>query len=239
MLLGLALALGLVAWVSQRQRAASSAPIGLFTSLPILWNDSPDLASELRSDNAVHWAKAVLAGHGRVVALDLLTDAPGPRSLAGLRRLVIAQPRALSPQENVALDNWVRGGGQLLMLTDPAYTEESRFALGDPRRPQAAALLSPILTRWGLELQFEAAQSLEETDRAVMGVPIPVILPGRFLTRGQSNCRLWAEGLAVTCAIGRGRVLALADAALLERADPTGRRATAFGQLLDSAFLAH
>ena len=239
MLFGLALALGLIAWLSQRQRAASSVPIGLFTSLPILWNDSPDLASELRSDSAAHWAKAVLAGHGRVVALDLLTTAPGPRSLAGIGRLVIAQPRPLSPQENVALDNWVRGGGQLLLLADPAYTEESHFALGDPRRPQAAALLSPILTRWGLELQFDAGQPLEETERAVMGVPVPVVLPGRFLTRGQTNCRLWSEGLAVTCAIGRGRVLALADAALLERADPTGQRATAFGEMLDSAFLAH
>ena len=215
-----------------------SAPIGLFTSLPILWNDTPDLAEQLRSDSAAHWAKSVLAEHGQVVALDVLSTAPGPRSLAGLKRLVIAQPRVLSPQENVALDDWVRGGGQLLLLADPAYTEESPFALGDPRRPQSAALLSPILTRWGLELQFDAGQPLEETSREVMGVMVPVILPGRFLTRGQANCRLWGEGLAVTCAIGRGRVLAVADAALLERDDPSGQRASTLGQMLDSAFVA-
>lgn len=238
-LFGLALALGLIAWLSQHQRLVRSAPIGLFTSLPLLWNDTPDLGSELRSDSAAHWAKAVLAAHGQVVAIDALTIAPGPRSLAGLRRLIIAQPRVLSPQENVALDEWVHGGGRLLLLADPAYTEESPFALGDPRRPQTAALLSPILTRWGLELQFDAGQALDETSREVMGVEVPVVLPGRFLTRGQANCRLWGEGLAVTCAIGRGRVVAVADAALLERADPSGQRASAFGQLLDSAFLAH
>jgi hypothetical protein len=238
-LFGLALALGLIAWRSQHKPVPPSTPIGLFTSLPILWGNTPDLTSELRGERAAHWAKAVLTEHGQVVALDTLTSAPGPRSLAGLRRLIIAQPRALSPQENLALDDWVRSGGHLLLLADPAYTEESPFALGDPRRPQATALLSPILTRWGLELQFDADQPLAETDREVMGVAVPVILPGRFLTRGQANCRLWGEGLAVTCAIGRGRVFAVADAALLERDDPSGQRANAFGQLLDSAFLAH
>ena len=239
MLVGLALALGLIAWFSQQQRAAPSAPIGLFTSLPILWNNGPDLASELRSDSPAHWAKAVLAEHGQVIALDVLTAVPGPRSLAGLSRLVIAQPRVFSPQENVALDNWVRGGGRLLLLADPAYTEESRLGLGDPRRPQTAALLSPILSRWGLELQFDADQPLAEHSREVMGVTVPVILPGRFTTRGQANCRLWGEGLVVTCAIGQGRVFAVADATLLERDDPSGQRASAFGQMLDSAFVAH
>ena len=239
MLLGaLALALGLIAWLSQHTAKPPSEPIGLFTSLPVLWNDNPDLGHELRNDNPAHWAKAVLAEHGKIVALDVLTTAPGPRSLAGLGRLVIAQPRVLSPQENVALDDWVRGGGRLLLLADPAYTGESRLALGDPRRPQTAALLSPILTRWGLELQFDADQPLAEHDRDVMGLTVPVALPGRFLTRGQANCRLWGEGLAVTCAIGQGRVFALADAALLERDDPSGQRASAFGRMLDSAFLA-
>ena len=100
-------------------------------------------------------------------------------------------------------------------------------------------MLSPILTRWGLELQFDADQPLAAQDRDVMGMSVPVVLPGRFLTRGQANCRLWDEGLAVTCAIGKGRVFALADAALLERDDPAGQRSKAFGQMLDSAFLAH
>ena len=209
----------------------------MFTSLPLLWGDTAALYGELREDQPPHWAKAALARHGQVVPLDALTLAPGPRSLAGIKRLVIAQPRVLAPTENVALDAWVRGGGQLLLLADPAYTEESPYPIGDPRRPQATAMLSPILARWGLELQFDASQPLELRDRDVMGVAVPTILAGTFATHGQANCRLWGDGLAVTCAIGRGRVLALADAALLERDDPASEHARAFGLLLDSAFL--
>ena len=236
------LALGLIAWLNLRTQPAPTKPIGVFTSLPLLWTGAPDLGGELRADQPPHWAKAVLAQHGRVQPLDTLTLTltltPGPGSLAGVAQLVIAQPRVLSPAENVALDGWVRGGGQLLLLADPAYTEESTYPLGDPRRPQSAAMLSPILTRWGLELQFDAGQPLEPRDRDVMGVMVPTVLAGTFATRGQANCRLWADGLAVTCAIGKGRVVALADAALLERDDPAAARARAFGLLLDSAFLA-
>ena len=233
--LGLALALGLIGWFSLHRPQAPTKPIGLFTSLPLVWSEEPGIGGELRGDQAPHWAKTALARQGAVVPLDTLT--PAPRSLSGLSRLVIAQPRALSPTENVALDAWVRGGGQLLLLADPAWTEESSYPIGDPRRPQAAAMLSPILARWGLQLQFDAAQPLEQHDRKVMGFTIPTVLAGTFVTRGQANCRLWGEGLAVTCAIGKGRVFALADAAVLEREDPDGRRARAFENLLDSAFV--
>ena len=210
--------------------------MALFTSLPLLWTGSGDLGSELQSDTPSHWAKAVLAQHGKIVPLDSLTG-DGRNPLTGITRLVIAQPRPFSPQENVALDNWIRGGGQLLLLADPAYTEDSPLAVGDLRRPQATVMLSPILKRWGLELQFDDAQTLGETTREVMGLAVPVNLPGRFETRGQAGCKLWGDGLAVTCSIGRGRVIALADAALLERDDPSGSRPRVFGALLDSAFI--
>jgi hypothetical protein len=168
----------------------------------------------------------------------MLAGPPGRAPLDKLARLVIAQPRPLSPQENVALDDWVKRGGQLLLLADPALTEDSAYAIGDPRRPQAVVLLSPILTRWGLELRFDEAQPFGEVEREVMGMAIPVNLPGQFAAQGQANCRLWGEGLAVTCRVGKGRVVALADAAVLEREDPGGSRAVAFDWLLDAAFAA-
>ena len=236
-LLGLALALGLIGWFGSHRTPTPTRSIGLFTSLPLLWSDSADLGGELRADKQSHWAKAVLGQRGRVVPLDTLVSASGPGPLAGMTALVIAQPRVLSPAENVALDGWVRRGGHLLLLADPSWTEESAYPLGDPRRPQAAAMLSPILARWGLELMFDAAQPLELRERDVMGVSVPTVLAGTFATRGQGNCRLWGDGLAVTCAIGQGRVFALADAAVLERDDPDGHRAKAFRALLESAFL--
>lgn len=209
-----------------------------------MWSDNPDLGAEIAPDAPRHWAKAVLAQHGRLVALDTLANAgppgaPSPASpLAGISRLVMAQPRPLSPLENVALDTWVRGGGQLLLLADPALTEDSPLSFGDPRRPPAGTMLSPILARWGLTLHFDEVQPLGEATRDVMGLGVPVNLPGRFETRGQANCKLWTDGLAVTCAIGQGRVVALADAALLDRDDPTGTRPRLLGALLDSAFVA-
>lgn len=165
-------------------------------------------------------------------------DVLSPQSLRKIRALLIAQPRVLTPQENVALDNWVRAGGRLLLLADPALTEESAFPLGDPRRPQAVVLLSPILSRWGLDLVFDDRQPFGRHQREVMGVQVPVNLPGQLITRDQVNCRLWGEGLAATCAIGQGRVVVVADAALLERDDPAGQGGKALSWLLEAAFAA-
>ncbi|MFM5949152.1 MAG: ABC transporter [Novosphingobium sp.] len=228
---------GLVWWSAPRAQKPGE-PLGLFTTLPILWSESPDLSKALSPDETPHWARDLLIQTGPIEPLDMLSGPPGQAPLDRVRRLVMAQPRVLGPQENVALDTWVRGGGQLLLLADPALTEESAYPLTDPRRPQAVVLLSPILGRWGLDLRFDDSQQLGEVSRAVMGVPVPVNLPGHFMTRGQANCRLWADGLAVTCAIGKGRVVALADAAVLERDDPDGARAKALQSLLDAAFAA-
>lgn len=233
-----ALVLAALGWLGAGRGESRGEPIGLFTSLPILWADSPELGSELRPDAAPHWALKVFAARGKIEPLDMLAGSTGAAPLDKLRRLVIAQPRPLGPAENVALDDWVRGGGHLLLLADPALTQDSAFALGDPRRPQAVALLSPILGRWELDLLFDDSQTMGETSREVMGMATPVNLPGRFATRGQANCRLWADGLAVTCAIGKGRVVALADAAVLEPGDPSGTRSKAFAALLDAAFAA-
>ena len=230
------LALSGIGWLGHLRSTKGAEPIGLFTSLAILGSDSPDLGADLRGDQAPHWARGVLAQRGPLVPLDSLTGPPGHGPLDGLTRLVIAQPRPLSPAENVALDNWVRGGGNLLLLADPALTEDSAFAIGDPRRPQAVALLSPILGRWGLDLLFDDAQELGDVQREVLGAELPVNLTGHFATRGQANCRLWAGGLAVTCKIGQGRVVAVADAAVLERDDAAGTRPGALNALLDSAF---
>jgi hypothetical protein len=229
---------GLLAWWLQQDRAPAqareSAPLGLFTTLPLYWGEAADISDTIAGRVQPHWARAAIERDYGLQPLDVLTE----ESLAPFRRLLLAQPRVLSPQENVALDAWVRGGGKLLLLADPLLTAESRFALGDPRRPADTVLLSPILTHWGLELQFDESQPAGERMREAMGADIPVNLAGHFLTRGQDNCRLWDDGLAVTCAIGKGRVVAFADAAVLETGDETGPREDALRFLLDTAFAA-
>lgn len=239
LLLGAVLALG--AWLGFARvpaEAPAQAPVGLFTTLPILWNEAEDVAGLLNDPEPPHWARAGIARRGAIVPLDALAGPQGFGPLDRLGRLVIAQPRPLSPDENVALDAWVRGGGRLLLIVDPALTEESRYALGDPRRPQGLVLLSPILRRWGLDLQFDEVQPPGEREAKVLGIALPVNLPGRFAISGNGACRLGEQGLAVTCAVGKGRVVALADAAVLERADPDGSRAVALSALLDLAFAA-
>lgn len=156
---------------------------------------------------------------------------------AGLADLVIAQPRPLEPAENVALDAWVRGGGHVLLFADPLLTFESRFPLGDPRRPADTVLLGPILTHWGLALH-EAADA-RETTREIGGAPFPVQSPGALaVLPGASGCRIEQAGLIAKCRIGKGFVLIVADAALLDPASgpDAEARARALRTLMQQAF---
>lgn len=210
--LAAALALG---FGCREKSSASSAPlndIGLFTSLPILWNEHGQVADLVKSPGQEHWAAGVIGQHGKIRALDRMAPMP-----ADLGVMVMAQPRPLSPDENVALDDWVRAGGRLLLFADPMLTQGSLFAIGDKRRPEGTVLLSPILTRWGLTLEFDEAQPAGQREVEVFGRAVPVNLPGRFrLSPGEGRCRLHASGLVAKCSVGKGRVLAVADAALLE-----------------------
>lgn len=211
--------------------------IGLYTSLPIAWNESADIRGQLADAGPPHWALAALRERGRLVPLDTLA----PLRLPANGLLILAQPRALTAQENVALDAWVQGGGRVLLLADPMLTAHSEFGPGDPRRPQDIAMLSPILARWGLALEFDDRQPMgERVIRSAEG-DIPINLAGRFRLLGKSggsvaDCRLQAAGLLADCMAGRGHVLALADAAILENPEDSGEipaRRTILDRLID------
>lgn len=193
--------------------AAPRTRIALFTSLPLVWAEAPDVATMLQAEGDIHWARTALESAHDLVPLDSLeTLGAGTPPL-----LLMAQPRPLSPQENVALDAWVRGGGRVLLFADPALTQDSAFALGDKRRPQDTVLLSPILTRWGLTLLFDEDQPLGERTIALGNLRLPVNLPGRLTAAAGSRCRIGAQGLTARCRIGKGAVTVIADAALFER----------------------
>jgi hypothetical protein len=198
----------------------SEEPLGLFTSLPILWSEQADLHDMLATPAPPHWARGALAENGRLVALDTLLD------LSRFERLVIAQPRPLSPDENVALDAWVRSGGRLLMFADPMLTQESAYSLGDRRRPQDVVLLSPILSRWGLKLQFDDMQAGGLRENAGEGVDVD--LPGQFTVVGGgvgAQCLIGAEALVARCSVGKGRATIVADAAVLaDEGDSSGKK---------------
>ncbi|BBC74129.1 conserved hypothetical protein [Altererythrobacter sp. B11] len=190
----------------------SRPELGLMGTIPIFWGEAASPAEVIAGTAETHWARPLLERAYRLRPLDTL-DAS---ALSGLSLLLLAQPRALSPAENVALDEWVRGGGRLLLFADPLMTGESRFPLGDKRRPQDVTLLSPILDHWGLSLQFADGDG-NAREAEAGGPPIPLQYPGHFAPLAEgSDCTLAAEGALARCRIGDGAGLILADAALLD-----------------------
>ncbi|WP_238532480.1 GldG family protein [Novosphingobium pentaromativorans] len=214
--------------------AQAPVPLGVYSSLPLLWGESDDIRGFLSSDKDQGWAHAFIQARAGLVPLDHLADASGALPLAKDHVLLLAQPRPLTPQENVALDDWVNAGGRVLLFADPMLTAHSIFALGDARRPQDIAMLSPILGRWGLQLEFDESQQPGERLVELEDGAVPVNLPGRFRLRQEDgSCRLEAAGFLADCRVGKGRVVALADAALFEDSRDL-RDAESRGKLLDA-----
>ncbi len=192
--------------------------IGLLSTLPIYWPEGGAL-SALDPDAAPQpWVRTALAREGEVRPLDALDEG----ALDGIDLLVLAQPRMLTPAENVALDDWVRAGGDVLVFADPLLSGESAYPLGDPRRPQDVALLDPILARWGLDLLPPPHDATVRRVALGEGAILPVAAGGRLGLRppaggGEADCALSLEALLAQCRIRRGHVVVLADATLLER----------------------
>ncbi|WP_170005575.1 Gldg family protein [Pseudopontixanthobacter vadosimaris] len=212
--------------------------LGLLTTLPIYWAENATFSDALDSDVPVHWARRWLARRYDLQPVDALEA----DTLAALDHLLLVQPRALGGAENVALDDWVRKGGEVLLFADPRLTGHSIYPIGDRRRPQDVVLLSPILTRWGLELTFDEAQPLGESSVNFGERPLPTELAGRLRpvttsADAPSDCRIVADALVALCRIGAGRAVIVADAALLEDRDDRRQDALrAFDALLQAAF---
>ena len=243
-LIGLvALGLGVVAWAfggAGRPRGE----LGLFTTLPIYWAETAGLSEMLGSETQAGWVRTAVERRFELLPLDTLANEEGAiaEDLAALDHLLLAQPRPLSPYENVALDKWVRAGGRALVFADPMLTVESRFPVGDRRRPQDVVLLSPILARWGLEMRYDAAQDADERMIATDMAPLPVRMAGtlhpmREHSAAQDNCWIAYDRLSARCSIGRGQVTVIADAAVLEPAtgDRLDARKDALSWLIESA----
>lgn len=212
------------------------AMLGLFTTLPIYWPESDGIGDLLTENAPPHWVRILLERRFDLVPLDSLNEMLD-RKMA-LTHLMLAQPRALSGAENVQLDEWVRSGGRALIFADPMLTAHSRFALGDPRRPQDVALLSPILKRWGLQLLHDP--NGPRRPQVMMGsmLSLPVDDEGSLQvvpTDAHSDCVISGQGVIAICSIGEGRATIVADAAILD--DEQGEGAVqAFDKLTEMAF---
>ncbi len=226
--------------------AGRSKPVlGLFTTLPVYWAEAADMSEMLNRQAQPGWVRGALEDRFELLPLDTLAapESGTARDLDDIDALLLAQPRALSPQENVVLDDWVRAGGHVLVFADPMLTAESRFAIGDRRRPQDVALLSPILGRWGLEMHFDPEQTGGERMIATDTAPLPVNLAGTLhpadgFPTSTENCWIAYDRIFAQCAIEAGMATVIADAAVFEEAEGAQRaaRAEALEWLTASAF---
>ncbi len=208
--------------------------LGLFTTLPVYWPEAPTITAVLDADVEPHWARQLLERTYQLVPLDTLSE----KALAGIDRVLIAQPRPFAPAENVALDDWVRAGGRALILADPMLAQHSIYPIGDKRRAQDVVLISPILARWGLALQYDEAQPEGRRLIEEGGAAIPVERAGSLVATGtghESECEISHDGLIATCRIGAGWVKIVADADVLD-SEPEGEAIRAFGALAETAF---
>lgn len=219
---------------SAAEEAGGGLPrLGMMGTIPIYWGEAEGLADVLNGGAEAHWARAAIEAEFELRPLDYLSA----EALSPFDRLLLAQPRALSGEENVALDAWVRGGGRLLLFADPMMTGHSRFPLGDKRRPMDVTLLSPILVHWGLAMEFVEDQPFGFRTIVADGQAVPVNMPGRFALSGNSgDCTLSVEAVLARCKLGEGSATILADAGILDLHEPHPEAARALQGLVRLSF---
>lgn len=190
--------------------AAVAPPVTMLSGLPLRWAGGGDLAAQLAQGSADDPALAALEARMPVALVDSLID--NPPAAGG--RLLLAHPRALAPQELVAIDAFVRGGGRAVILADALSQWPPAFPLGDSRNPPVTSLLTPLLDHWGLKLEGAEAGDNRMVDVDVGARRLRLASAGRFgpLPPG---CTSHADGRVVRCRIGEGEAWIVGDADLL------------------------
>ncbi|GGB50567.1 Gldg family protein [Blastomonas aquatica] len=183
------------------------------SSLPLVHGDGVDLTAMIAGKSNPHPLHEDLkAAHDLVVA-----DALDGDVLDGADLAVLVQPRALPPQDLVALDDYVRGGGRLLLFADPVLEWAGGRGLGDPQGPLRSSLMSPLLRHWGIELLDPELGSVRLKPSGAL-----LVHPGRFAPLsgkiGDGNCEIENQGHVARCRRGRGRAVLVADADLMDPA---------------------
>jgi len=186
--------------VARRQPTAArpQPTLLLLTSLPLMFgeNFSVDGGSPTLS---------ALQARYRVVPISVTDEA----DLAKGRLLLMAHPLAQPAEDLVALDTWVRDGGRVLLLADPALDWPSQRPLGDPLRPPPMFMDTGLLSHWGLRL--DAPDERGPQSRTLGGQQILTVSPGRL----SGKCTISADGLVAACRVGQGRASIIADADFL------------------------
>jgi hypothetical protein len=132
------------------------------------------------------------------------------------RLLLMAHPLAQPAEALVDLDRWVREGGRLLLLADPALDWHSERPLGDSLRPPPAFADTGLLRHWGLRL--DAPEDRGPMMRRVGARDVLTASPGSLAGR----CAITSDRAVARCRIGKGEVTVVADADFLNIEDLDG-----------------
>jgi hypothetical protein len=201
----LALVGGALAFAASRREPprsrppAQRPPLMLLTSLPLLFGE------EFSLKGGGSPALERLETRYRVVPISV-SSVP---ELSKGRLLLMAQPLAQTPENLVALDNWVRGGGRVLLLADPMLEWPSKRPLGDPLRAPPMFADTGLLAHWGLRL--DAPDRRGAVKARLGGYDVLTVSPGSL----DGGCRISSERLVARCRVGKGRATIVADADFL------------------------
>jgi len=184
---------------------AQRPTLALLTSLPLVFGESFGLESGGSA------ALTRLEQRYNVLPIGVADAA----SLEGQKLLLMAHPRAQPAEALVELDQWVRGGGRVLLLADPRLDWPSERPLGDILRPPPAFADTGLLAHWGLVLVGPTAEGVISYELG--SHPVSLSSPGKLESRG--NCEIADAGLIARCRIGRGQAIVIADADFLNGED--------------------
>ena len=184
------------------ESAEEKPPLALLTSLPILFGEGFGLnntgSATLEALSARFTVKPISTTSTQELRAPLL---------------FMAQPQAQTAENLVALDNWVRGGGRVLLLADPQLEWPSERPLGDPLRPPPMYPDTGLLGHW--KLRLDAPDQRGPAQRTLAGRPVLTRSPGALY----GGCVISADRFVADCRIGKGRAVVVADADLLDVTD--------------------
>lgn len=206
--------------------AASRPPLMLLTTLPLIFPEGFTLKAPPSA------ALEALQSRYRLIPISVADAA----ELDHRRLLLMAQPQAQPPEALVDLDNWVRAGGRVLLLADPALVWPSDRPLGSLLRPPFAFADTGLLAHWGLQLQ--APDRLGRTEVKVDGLELSTRSPGSFTVTGR-ECSVGSGGFIARCRIGAGEVTVIADADFLNVPSAKGESANLDALLIELERLEH
>ncbi len=208
--IGLALLALAMCWLAGEPRiepSQKSPELAVISGLPLFWRENGQgLAAKVD-------APIITLLRQRFTVMPL--DSPLALEKSRAKTLLLAQPRAFSMDELVALNAWISRGGTALILADPQLRWPMDLPLGDRRRPPAVTLLSAMFEVWGVKLTPPAAGAGEGRHFLSDGRVLTVYAASGFKDAGP-DCRIVGRGLVARCTVGRGSATMVADADLID-----------------------